>query len=198
VVAPRPEPAVLAQESTADGEPIEEPVAVVPTTTDQLLPEDAAAEPEEAPVVADDGSGWAAFAEPEGQPLSALDALAAEAEPEREEPAEREPEAAAEAVIEPELQPVAEAEPGEPEREPEGEPEPESEPAADLSEQETGLIARRRRFRRRREAHPAEREEEVVPKHVRVLPATDSAVAEAELPPWERAFDDTQEHRPGA
>jgi len=35
-----------------------------------------------------------------------------------------------------------------------------------------------------------------VPKHVRVLPPPETAVAEAELPPWERGFDETDERRP--
>ena len=36
----------------------------------------------------------------------------------------------------------------------------------------------------------------MAPKHVRVLPPRETAVAEAELPPWERGFDDTEERRP--
>ena len=103
---------------------------------------------------------------------------------------------------------MAEPEP-EPEPQPEPEPvadvvgpepvapvvEPEPLPALDVTEAETGTIARRPRFRRRK---PEERPHETppAPKHVRVLPAPETAVAaEAELPPWERGFDETDERR---
>ena len=67
-----------------------------------------------------------------------------------------------------------------------------------MTEAETGTIARRRRFRGRRpEKRPHDPEPEIAPapKHVRVLPAPETAVAEVDLPPWERGFDDTEERR---
>ena len=130
---------------------------------------------DEAPA-ADDGSGWAAFAEPAGpQPLMLMGALAADEE-----------------------QPARErSEPAEPEPGPEEPTEGELEPAAGVTEAETGTIARRRFRRRKHEdgAHEPEPAPEPVPKHVRVLPPPDPAVAQAELPPWERGFDDTEERR---
>ena len=63
-----------------------------------------------------------------------------------------------------------------------------------------GVIARRRFLRRKQRTTAAapepEPELEPVPKHVRVLPQPEAAVAEAALPPWERGFDDTEERRP--
>ena len=214
----------------------------VRTPTDELslAPPPQPAEVEEEEVAADDGSGWAAFAEPIApQPLTLMDdaeddeqpageplvetpqgePVMQEAEPEPEP--EPEPVAEAEPVSEPEPEPVAEPEPEpvaetepepvaetepepvaepepEPEPEPESEPEEQLEPLADVTEAETGTIARRRRFRRRRqEERPREPEPEPVaaPKHVRVLPAPETAAAEVDVPPWERGFDDTEERR---
>jgi hypothetical protein len=127
---------------------------------------------------------------------------AAEAEPVAEpEPAaesEPEPEPVAAGEPEPEPEPVAALEP-EPEPEPEPvagvEREPEPEPVADVADAETGTIPRRRLFGRRRHAAPDVESEPESPKHVRVLPPRETAVAEAELPPWERGFDDTEERR---
>jgi hypothetical protein len=138
--------------------------------------------------IADDGSGWAAFAEPAGpEPVVLMGALAADEEAPPQED-----------VASPE-------EPPEPETEPESEPEEDEaadsglEPAA-VDEAETGVIARRRFLRRKQRATAAapepEPELEPVPKHVRVLPQPETSVAEAELPPWERGFDDTEERRP--
>jgi len=80
------------------------------------------------------------------------------------------------------------------------EPEPEADagPIAGVADAETGIIPRRRRFRRRRRELPEAEPQTDSPKHVRVLPPRETAVAEAELPPWERGFDDTEERRPGA
>jgi len=137
--------------------------------------------------IADDGSGWAAFAEPAGpEPVVLMGALAAdeEAPPQEDVAAPDEP----------------------PEPEPEPEPEEDEpaesglEPAAEVDEAETGVIARRRFLRRKQRTTAAapepEPELEPVPKHVRVLPQPEAAVAEAALPPWERGFDDTEERRP--
>ncbi len=227
VEAVLPTPVAVEQEST----PAVQVVAVAEnaqTPTDELslatLPPD---EDEGAEATsADDGSGWAAFAEPVGpHPLTLMGQAEDDEPPEAEhvetqpepvvqeaEPVEPEPEPEPEPVAEsepepePEPEPVAESEPEpEPEPAPEPEPEPEPEPAetelepvADVAEAETGTIARRRtsRFRRRkREERPPAPEPEPAPKHVRVLPAPETAVAEAELPPWERGFDDTEERR---
>jgi hypothetical protein len=133
--------------------------------------------------VADDGSGWAAFAEPAGpEPVVLMGALAADEEvPAQEDVA-------------------ASDEPPEPEPEPEQDEPSDSglEPAAEVDEAETGVIARRRFLRRKQRAAAAvpEPELEPAPKHVRVLPQPETAVAEADLPPWERGFDDTEERRP--
>ena len=84
-------------------------------------------------------------------------------------------------------------------RAPDSEPadaEPEPVPVAP-AEPEAAAPPKRRLFRRR---GPDERREEpapppvVEPKHVRVLPPTDTAVAE-DTPHWERGFDDTEERR---
>jgi hypothetical protein len=144
--------------------------------------------PDDEVAAADDGSGWAAFAEPiASQPLTLMDDTADEAEEHAQD---------ADPVSEPEPEPVAEAEA---ESEPEPEPEQELEPVGDVTEAETGMIARRRRFRRRRPERRHEPETapaaEPAPKHVRILPAPETAVAEVDLPPWERGFDDTEERR---
>jgi len=143
----------------------------------------------------------------------------AEAEPEPVAEAEPGPEPVAEAESEPDPEPVAEAEAeADPDPEPVGEaeaepladvepepaaevepgPEADAEPIAGVADAETGIIPRRRRFGRRRREMPAAEPEAEAPKHVRVLPPREAAVAEAELPPWERGFDDTEERRPGA
>src|SRR5215218_1208550 len=124
---------------------------------------------------------------------------AAEAEPEPEPVAEAEAEADPdpEPVGEAEAEPLADVEP-EPAAEVEPEPEGDAEPIAGVADAETGIIPRRRRFGRRRREMPAAEPEAEAPKHVRVLPPREAAVAEAELPPWERGFDDTEERRPGA
>ena len=129
----------------------------------------------------------------------------AEAEPEPVAEAEPGPEPVAEAESEPDPEPVAEAEAEpladvepEPAAEVEPEPEADAEPIAGVADAETGIIPRRRRFGRRRREMPAAEPEAEAPKHVRVLPPREAAVAEAELPPWERGFDDTEERRPGA
>ncbi len=204
--APAPAPAVGAAEKAQT--PTDE-LSLVP-----VQPEDEE-EGEHEEAAADDGSGWAAFAEPAGpQPLMLMGALGLDAEPVQEDeppvqedqPSAEEPPAVAVAAApvlepEPELEPELSLQPEpepELEREPEPEPEPEPslEPAADVTEAETGTIARRRRFRRRkRDEQPHEVEPQPAPKHVRVLPARETAVAEAELPPWERGFDDTEERR---
>jgi hypothetical protein len=162
--------------------------------------------------VADDGvpDEPAAEAEPLPEPEPAAEAEPLPepepvAEAEAEPLAEVDPEPVAEA--EPEVEPVAEAgaEPAadvEPEAaaevEPEPEPEADAEPIAGVADAETGIIPRRRLFGRRRRELPAAEPEADAPKHVRVLPPRETAVAEAELPPWERGFDDTEERRPGA
>jgi hypothetical protein len=195
-----------------------------PTTGELAI---ALVQPKAAEPAADDGIGWEAFSQPAGQPLSVMGALAAEEEPPAasedaapEESQDESPDArAAEPAPEPEpkpepepaeveepvaeLQPEPEPEPPaalEPEREPEEAPEPERdlEPVADTTEEETGTIARRTPFRRRRretEALEPPREPAPVPKHVRVLPPPETRVVEAELPPWERGFDETDERR---
>jgi hypothetical protein len=160
--------AVVTQESKDEAVPA--PVASAPERVQ------APSDQEEEARAADDGSGWAAFAEPAGpQPLMLMGALAAEEEQpaqERSEPVEPQPEPAPEEPTEGEL-----------------------EPAAGVTEAETGTIARRR-FRRRKHADGApEPAPEPVPKHVRVLPPPETAVSQTELPPWEQGFDDTEERR---
>jgi hypothetical protein len=132
-------------------------------------------------------------------------ALAVEGEL-RQEEVEEEPVQEEESLL-PEPEPVAEAEPEsdadlEPGPEPELEPEPvaeadlESEPEPEpIPEAETGTIPRRRLFGRRRRESPQAEAQPDAPKHVRVLPPRETSVAEAELPPWERGFDDTEERR---
>jgi hypothetical protein len=177
--------------------------AAQPTTGElSLVPiPDEPDEPVEAEHVGEDDEvgGWAPLAEPAGAAapsvMAALadedDADAGEPEPEAEVPQAREaPEPVAaevDRVAEPE--PVAAAEP-------EAEPEPEPEPVADVADAETGTIPRRRIFGRRRHGASGVEPDPDSPKHVRVLPPRETAVAEAELPPWERGFDDTEERRP--
>jgi hypothetical protein len=204
------------------------PDANQPTTGElSLVPVPDLPQEEEAPVEEEVG-GWAPFAEPAGEEapnvMAALavaddgvpDEPAAEAEPlpepepvaeaEPEPLADVEPEPVAEVAPDPEPEPVAEAEPDgatdvEPEpggAEVEPEPEADAEPIAGVADAETGIIPRRRLFGRRRRDVPAAEPDADAPKHVRVLPPRETAVAEAELPPWERGFDDTEERRPGA
>jgi hypothetical protein len=192
-----PAPAPVEPVAVVEEPPVAARDAEQPTTGELALVQS------EEPGPAEDGVGWDAFAEPAGQPLTRMGALAAE----EEQPASLEDEqreegekkagaqkAAEQAVApEPEPEPEPEAE-SEPEPEDEPEPEPDLEPVADAAEDETGTIARRRRRRgRSREALP--REPEPVPKHVRVLPPAESGLVDVELPPWERGFDDTEERR---
>jgi hypothetical protein len=187
---PRPEPAKPVVAVAADE-------SDQPTTGELSI---AGARPEKAPPPADDGLGWEAFAESTGQPLSVMGALAEEQPTSRKEDEPRGEEShevadvqAAEA--EPELQPASEREP-EPEPNEEPEQERDLEPAAEAAEEQTGTIPRRsRRRRRRHEEPPSPREPPPVPKHVRVLPPPETRVVEAELSPWERGFDETDERR---
>jgi hypothetical protein len=161
------------------------------------------------PLEDDEVGGWAPFAEPAGaEAPNVMAALAVEderaaddlgEEQQEEEPelleAELEPEPVAEAAPEPDAdlqsQPEPELEP-EPTADADLESEPESEPVPAGDEAETGTVPRRRLFgRRRRDTGQAEPPADA-PKHVRVLPPRETAVAEAELPPWERGFDDTE------
>ena len=228
IVRGEPAPVVAAAEEAESPTADEAPVAAdteEPVPTDELL---AAVQPETA-LPADDGEGWAAFAEPAGpQPLTFMGALDVDEPPiepqepalaaveeeqllavveqpavaELEQPEERradaEPVPEAEEDEEPAPAPEPEPEPQrniEPVAEHEPEPKMDVEPMADVTEAETGTIPRRHRLRRHRgEERPHELPP--VPKHVRVLPPPETAVAEAELPPWERGFDETDERRP--
>ena len=125
---------------------------------------------EDEPRAEDEVGGWAA--------------LAVEDEAAADEPAE----GVAEGDQLP-LDPAAEAEPL-----PEGEAD--AGPAPEVEEADTGIIPRRRLFGRRRQQAAEVEPQGDSPKHVRVLPPRETAVAEAELPPWERGFDDTEERRP--
>jgi hypothetical protein len=181
-------PPVVAAEATARARRASSDEAEQPTTGELSI---ALVQPEARAL--EDEVGWEAFAEPAGQPLTNMSALAAEEEP----PPAREDEPPEEdQAVAPDVQ-AAEAQP-EPDRAPdpeaELEPEQDVEPVADAAEDETGMIARRGRFRRQRpESTP--REPAPVPKHVRVLLAPEASVVEAELPPWERGFDETDERR---
>jgi len=172
VVAPPAPPAPAPAPSVAD--------ASQPTTGELLLVP--SPEPRVAEEPADDElGGWAPFAEPAGaEAPSVMAALAADEELEAEE-----------VVAE-----VAEG-PSAAEPEPVAETEPEPESGATVADAETGTIPRRRRFGRHRSVPGVEADEPLpeAPKHVRVLPPREAAVAEAELPPWERGFDDTEERR---
>jgi ribonuclease E len=186
-----PVPAAVEESTAADELPapsradLEEELPPVGEPSLALAQPDPAVEDEPPP--ADDGSGWAAFAEPAGpEPLTVMGALS-----EDEEPA-----LAATPDEPPQPLQTANVQEAEPEPEPEAEHEPDAElDLADVTEEETGMIARRGRLRRRkREVRPHE-PPAPAPKHVRVLPAPETTVAEAELPPWERGFDDTEERR---
>lgn len=222
-VAPEPPPLEPARPVPAPAPPqVAVPAADAnqPTTGElSLVP--VPDEPEAGEPVDDELGGWAPFAEPAGaEAPSVMAALAAaddagasdvdDVPPDEEESLPLERAADVEPVPEPEVEAapeVAEAEP-EPVAEPEAvagvDPEPapvaevEPEPVSDVGDAETGIIPRRRLFGlRRREVAAAEAQTDS-PKHVRVLPPRETAVAEAELPPWERGFDDTEERRPGA
>jgi hypothetical protein len=200
--APAPEKPVV----PAKGEPVA--AAVEESTAGDEPPAPATAVEEEQPP-ADDGSGWAAFAEPAGsQPLTLMGALSVDEEPQPAGEAEAEPREQSsdaphvqqveappdsEPGAEPEPEPEPEQEPvPEPELESDVEPEREVEPVGDAAEAETGTIARRRRLRRRKpDVLPREPSPPSVPKHVRVLPSPESAVAEDDVPPWEHGFDET-------
>jgi hypothetical protein len=174
-----------------------------PPATGELLPAAGRPDPslqEERPA-AEDGSGWAAFAEPAGpQPLTLMGALSVDEESPPVGESKKQPD---EQPVNLEIPDVQQAEPApepeteaEPEPVSEQEPEPEQEPVADVTEADTGTIGKRRRLRRgKREDRPHEPPPVPAPKHVRVLPPPESAVVEAELPPWERGFDDTEERR---
>ncbi len=202
-----PAPVVAAAEEAEAPTADEPPVAAdteEPVRTDELA---VVVQPDAESAPADDGEGWAAFAQPAGpQPLTLMGALDVDEPPiEPEEPKLAAEEQLAEAAPVPaadEEAPVPEPEPEpEPQRDvqpvAEHEPEPEMdvEPVADVAEAETGTIPRRRRLRRHRLEEPPH-DLPPVPKHVRVLPPPETAVAEAELPPWERGFDETDERRP--
>jgi hypothetical protein len=203
-VAPRarqtpPGPVQAQSVAVAQQEPAVPPADEDSPTTGELLPAAAQPDPpsqeEREPRPADDGSGWAAFAEPAGpQPLTLMGALSVDEEQPPAGGSEEQPDG--QPVEIPDVQ-QAEAAPPEPEAEAvsEQEPEPEQEHVAEVAEAETGTIARRGRLRRRKpEVQPHEPLPAPAPKHVRVLPPPESAVA-AELPPWERGFDDTEERR---
>jgi hypothetical protein len=201
LVAAKKEPAAAAvAESTAADElpapsraELEEELPPVDEPSLSLAQPDLAVEDEPPP--ADDGSGWAAFAEPAGpEPLTVMGALSED----EEAPPAAKPDEQPQLVETPDVQEAAALPETEPETQPESgevELDPELEPTADATEEETGMIARRgRRRRRKHEVQPHE-PPAPAPKHVRVLPAPESTVAEAELPPWERGFDDTEERR---
>jgi hypothetical protein len=189
VVAAKKQPVTAAVEESTAGDELPAPAV-------------ADAEIEREPPPADDGSGWAAFAEPAGsQPLTVMGALSEDEElqpaAKPDEPAEPDEQPQLlEAPDEQEAEAPPEPEPAEAEQEPEPEPEPgRVEPAGDATEEETGTIARRGRLRRRKRLVRPHEPPAPAPKHVRVLPPPESAVAEIELPPWERGFDDTEERR---
>jgi hypothetical protein len=216
MVAPEPPPLEPARPVPAPAPPqVAVPAADAnqPTTGElSLVP--IPDEPEADEPVDDELGGWAPFAEPAGaEAPSVMAALAAADDagavdvdgvrPDEEGRLPLEPDAEAEPLPEAEPEPVAEAESvAEPEAvagvDPEREPVPEvePEPASGGGDAETGIIPRRRLFGRRRREVPAGEAETDSPKHVRVLPPRETAVAEAELPPWERGFDDTEERRP--
>ena len=180
------------------------PAAREPTPLPPLEPEPAPVEQPAAQV-----TEWALPLPPAEEPPAEeeLTAIApgaeapAEAEPEPEPVAEAEPEPVAEAEPEPavEEEPEPAAEKPEPrsrlwgrrEEEPEAvEPEPEPEPVA--VEEPAPEEPRRRRFwrqRRRDEDEDEARIEDVAPKHVRVLPADETAGAGVRLDPWEEEID---------
>ena len=154
------------------------------------------------------GALSAADAVEQAEPDTDLEPAATAPEPPADEPDEPAPERSMEesteetpvaeqpeAVEEPALLPVAASEPEAGPASPAAEPEPLPLAAA---EPEPAAPPKRRLFRRR---DPDERREEpetqppVEPKHVRVLPPTEAAVAEDTVAPWERGFDDTEERR---
>jgi hypothetical protein len=219
VSAPPPEPARPIPAPAPPQAAVPAPDANQPTTGElSLVP--VLDLPEEDEPVEEEVGGWAPFAEPAGEEapnvMAALavagDGVPDEAEEvpsDEEESLPFEPAAEAEPLPESEPEPAAEPEPvaeaapepvadAEPVAEVEPEPEADSEPLAGVADAETGIIPRRRRFGRRRRDVPEAEPQTDSPKHVRVLPPRETAVAEAELPPWERGFDDTEERRPGA
>ena len=123
------------------------PVAPPPPTSVEVARRQRAAVAEESTEadeeIADDGSGWAAFAEPAGpEPVVLMGALAVD----EEQPAQED-------VATPEEEPQpAEPDQQEPEHEEPEPTEPEPEPAADVDDTETGVIARRRFLRRKQRA----------------------------------------------
>jgi len=136
-----------------------------------------------APVVVDDAVGWAAFADAtDSGAESVMGAIASEPE----EPVV--PASAAEAA--------ADDQPGEPTEE--APPIDELAPEPQAADEPQPVVSRRRLSRRAKpqESHPEPGPQPVVePKHVRVLPPTESPVADDTIPPWERGFDETGEIR---
>jgi hypothetical protein len=208
--APPPRPSGPARPVPAPAPPqatVPAPDANQPTTGElSLVPVPDLPEKDES-LEDDEVGGWAPFAEPAGaEAPSVMAALAVEderaaddlvEEQQEEEPelleAELEPESVAETAPEPDADLESQPEP-EPQTTADAdlESEPESEPMPPVDEAETGSVPRRRLFgRRRRDTAEAEPQADA-PKHVRVLPPRETAVAEAELPPWERGFDDTE------
>ncbi len=198
---PAPAPAQVAAPAPDANQPTTGELSLVPVPDSPEVDEPAD----------DDLGGWAPFAEPAGaEAPSVMAALAVaddagarepeEAPPEEEEPLLLEPAAEAEPLPEPEVEEESDVQEAEPEPVAAIEPEPvaevEPEPSPGVADAETGIIPRRRLFGRRRREVAATEAETDSPKHVRVLPPRETAVAEAELPPWERGFDDTEERRP--
>ena len=111
----------------------------------------------------------------------------AAAEPAPASAAEAEPAPEPEPVGEPELVAEAEPAPEEPAEGPAAEPEPVAEEQAAVS----GEPRRRRFWWRRRDEEKEEQAEveDVAPRHVRVLPAEETAGAEVRLDPWEEELD---------
>jgi hypothetical protein len=185
------EPVAAAPEPPIDESTEETPADEQPEALDEPEPLPVAAvepEPEPVPIVA---------VEPEPLTLDEAEPLPVAVEPEPLTLDEAEPLPVA--AVEPEPLTVDEAEPS-----PVAAAAPDSEPTDDQpgtlpvapAEREVAAPPKRRRFRRR---GPDARHEEpapppvVEPKHVRVLPPTDTAVEDT--PHWERGFDDTEERR---
>jgi hypothetical protein len=202
---PEPEPVEqLAAEPTewalpppSAEEPVaKEPVAEEPAVEEPVADEPAAEEPAaEEPVVDEPVAVQPAVEEPVAEEeLTAIAPGAAEPEPEPVAEAESvaEPLPEAESVAEPVAEEKQVAEPL-PEAEPLVEREaPAPEPELAAEEEPAPEAPRRRRFwwRRREEEQEEDAEvEDMAPKHVRVLPAEETAGAEVRLDPWEEELD---------